>query len=231
VQVIINLARDFIWEYPDGVKRRPISSSLVVGARATYEIVDTSDMADLVGIVFEPGAFTCFAGDAADRFSDQNVALEGLWGVDSRGFREQLWEATTPTAKLRCAERFLRDRFSNRLHRCKLVQFALWRFEQSPLITTVSNVARETGWSERHFSQRFREEVGLSPKSWCRLRRFQRALQQLHAGEQVRWAEMALDCGYYDQAHFANEFRAFSGLDATSYSTLRTRWANHLPAQ
>jgi AraC-like DNA-binding protein len=52
---------------------------------------------------------------------------------------------------------------------------------------------------------------------------------QLHAGVDLPWAEMALDCGYYDQSHFANEFRAFSGIDATTYSARRTLWANHIP--
>jgi AraC-like DNA-binding protein len=50
----------------------------------------------------------------------------------------------------------------------------------------------------------------------------------LHAGSEVRWPELALDCGYYDQSHFANEFRAFSGVDATTYSARRTIWANHI---
>jgi AraC-like DNA-binding protein len=82
--------------------------------------------------------------------------------------------------------------------------------------------------SERRFSQIFREEVGLSPKVWCRIQRFQRAVRMLHSGAEVPWADLALDCGFYDQSHFANEFRAFSGVDATTYSASRTRWANHI---
>jgi AraC-like DNA-binding protein len=53
-------------------------------------------------------------------------------------------------------------------------------------------------------------------------------VRQLYSGAEVPWAELALDCGYYDQSHFANEFRAFSGIDATTYSSSRTRWANHI---
>jgi AraC-like DNA-binding protein len=53
----------------------------------------------------------------------------------------------------------------------------------------------------------------------------------IHSGADVRWAELSLDCGFYDQAHFANEFRAFSGVDATTYSSLRTQWANHISVE
>jgi AraC-like DNA-binding protein len=93
---------------------------------------------------------------------------------------------------------------------------------------TVREVARSTGWSERRFSQIFREQVGFSPKVWTRILRFQRAVQQLHAGVDLPWAELALDCGFYDQSHFANEFRAFSGIDATTYSAGARPWANHV---
>ena len=104
-------------------------------------------------------------------------------------------------------------------------------FDCAPGMATVREMAKQTGWSERRFSQVFREAVGLSPKTWCRVQRFQRAVQQLHAGGDVRWAELALDCGFYDQSHFANEFRAFSGIDATTYSARRTRWANHIAVE
>ncbi len=104
------------------------------------------------------------------------------------------------------------------------------RFRNAPGIGTVREMARSTGWGERRFSQVFREAVGLSPKTWFRIQRFQRVVRQLHAGVDVRWAELALDCGYYDQSHFANEFRAFSGVDATTYCASRSRWANHIVA-
>jgi AraC-like DNA-binding protein len=84
------------------------------------------------------------------------------------------------------------------------------------------------GVSERRLSQVFREEVGIAPRLWCRIRRFQAATRAMHAGVEVRWAELALNCGYYDQSHFANDFRAFSGLDATAYSKHKSRWQNHV---
>jgi AraC-like DNA-binding protein len=110
------------------------------------------------------------------------------------------------------------------------VDFALSKFQYAPCRSTVREVARSTGLSERRFSQVFREQVGLSPKAWTRIQRFQRAVRQLHAGVDLPWADLALDCGFYDQSHFANEFRAFSGIDATTYTARRSQWANHVSA-
>lgn len=239
VQVILNLARDYLLDcrLDDHQNRREdrMQPSLVIGARSIYELIDSSDMADLIGIVFEPGGFSAFAGDAVDRFSNRNWPLEDMWGAAARNLRDRLREIDGPHARLRLLEEFLMQRIAARLGsprpvRFGSVEFALDRFERAPGMTTVRGVARSVGWSERRFSQVFREEVGFSPKVWCRIQRFQRTVARLHAGAEIPWAQLALDCGFYDQSHFANEFRAFSGIDATTYSALRpTRWANHVP--
>lgn len=233
VQVILNLARDFLLDCPEGEADRRMAPALVVGARSRYEIVDTADMADLIGIVFEPGGFGIFAGDAVDLFSNCSIDLEAVWGGTARGLRDGLRELVTPDSRLRCLEGFLRNWIAPQLMRqgpwrSAEVSFALQAFGCVAEAATVRDVARQIGWSERRFSQVFRESVGLSPVVWRRLQRFQRAVQQLHAGADVRWAELALDCGFYDQSHFANEFKAFSGVDATTYAAGRTLWANHI---
>ena len=234
-QVIVNLARDYLLDCPEGAPERRSPGAAVVGARSMYEIVNTSDMADIIGIVFQPDGFPLFASDRADLFSNRGVDLEDVWGTEVRELRDRLRELPSPAERLRCLERFLTHAFAPRLlqarplHHCA-VDYALRRFAHAPVVVTVRDVARSTGWSERRFSQVFREEVGLSPKVWCRVRRFQRAVNELHAGVDVPWSKLALDCGYYDQSHFANEFRAFSGVDVTTYSAHRTLWANHIAA-
>lgn len=229
VQVILNLARDFLLDCPESAPEKRMAPSLIVGARSVYEIVDSSDMADLIGIVFQPGGFAPFASDAVDVFSNQSISLDDVWGRPARELRDRLRETPSPEAKFRVLEDFLLQTFMSRICGHMLVQFALSRFEQDSAASRVKEVAQETGWSLRYFSQIFREHVGLSPKVWCRIQRFQRAVQQLHEGVDLAWAELALDCGYYDQSHFANEFRAFSGIDATSYCAKKTVWANHIP--
>ncbi len=233
-QVILNLARDFLLDCPEGRPDLHVPPALIVGSRSVYEIVDSSDMADLIGIVFAPGGFAPFASEAAHLFSNQSIALFDVWGSQATVLRDHLRELPSPQARLHCFEKFLHHRFAllvgRRTTRSREIDFALQRFERIPNVASVRETARQIGWSERRFSQVFREEVGLAPKVWCRIQRFQRAVRQLHAGADVRWAELALDCGYYDQSHFANEFRAFSGVDATTYSANRTRWANHIAA-
>jgi AraC-like DNA-binding protein len=228
VEVILNLARDFLMDCPEGQPDSANAPALVVGARSVYEIVDTADMTALIGIHFKPGGFAPFAGERADQLSNLSLPLEGLWGARAERLREALREIEGAAERLAYLENFLLERFAARRTRQPMVEFALGQFGQRDSVSTIREVAKSTGWSERRFSQVFREEVGFSPKAWCRIQRFQKAVRQLHAGVDIRWAELALDCGFYDQSHFANEFRAFSGVDATTYSAHRTRFANHI---
>lgn len=75
----------------------------------------------------------------------------------------------------------------------------------------VAALAGEVGWSRRHFGELFRRELGLSPKQAVRVLRFERATTSLRGREQVDLAELAVDCGFYDQAHLTHEWRSLAG--------------------
>ncbi len=84
---------------------------------------------------------------------------------------------------------------------------------------TVPDLAAETGWSERHLRSQFRAEIGLTPKAAARVIRFDRARRRLQARGHgpARLADLAADCGYYDQAHLDREFRALAGCPPTRW--------------
>jgi len=235
-QLIVNLSRDFLLDCAEDSPERRIEPALIVGQRSVYEIVDTSDFADLIGIMFEPAALPAVVADRADLFSNNSMALEQVWGVAARMLRDRLRDLRSAEEKMNCLEQFLFDKFLSveqagfAFH--PAVEFALERFRLAPTVTSVAGVARDSGWSQRRFSEIFREQVGFGPKIWCRMLRFQRAVRQMSAGQDVRWADLAIECGFYDQAHLANEFRAFSGIDLTTYTRLRNPlWANHVRAE
>jgi AraC-like DNA-binding protein len=86
---------------------------------------------------------------------------------------------------------------------------------------TVSELAAETGWSDRHLRSRFSGETGLTPKAAARVIRFDRTRRLLQrrtaAGSPLLLADLAADCGYYDQAHLAREFRGLAGLPPSTW--------------
>jgi AraC-like DNA-binding protein len=90
-------------------------------------------------------------------------------------------------------------------------------------------VTEQIGLSARRFADVFAKEVGLTPKLFCRVRRFQRVLRVIRVGQEIDWAEIALSCGYYDQAHFNHDFRAFSGINPSTYLAACTPHMSHVP--
>jgi AraC-like DNA-binding protein len=79
----------------------------------------------------------------------------------------------------------------------------------------IGALAEELGWSRRHLAVTVRRELGMAPKPLARLLRFERAVERLRAGAEL--ADVALDSGYYDQAHFNRDFKAFAGVTPTEY--------------
>ncbi len=110
--------------------------------------------------------------------------------------------------------------------------FALSHFQAVPHTGAIAEITEQIGLSQTRFVQVFREEVGLTPKLFCRIQRFQQALRHVEShplmGCPVDWVKVALDCGYYDQAHFIHDFRAFSGINPSAYLIHRNEDSHHV---
>jgi AraC-like DNA-binding protein len=100
---------------------------------------------------------------------------------------------------------------------CPGVSWAVERLSATGGGIPVSGLAGELGWSRRHLTARFRQQVGLPPKSFARVVRFSRAVELLGRSDGLSWAEVALACGYYDQAHLNRDFRALAGCSPRRY--------------
>ena len=181
----------------------------------------------MVGVVFAPGGQRRFLAEPATQLCGEETDLELLLGREAQTLRERLMEVSGPESKFALLESFLRGRLGAApLH--PAVRSMLLEIRRHGTACSLAEASKATGLSDRRVRDLFREEIGVSPKSFLRILRFQRAVQQLHQGTELPWAELALACGYYDQSHFANEFHEFSGISPTAYSRLERPWANHL---
>lgn len=97
------------------------------------------------------------------------------------------------------------------------IRWAWQRMDSTAGGGSVAELAGELGWSRRHFGQRFSTVVGVSPKQAARLMRFERSREVLRGGRFGSLAEVALECGYYDQAHLAVEWREFAGCPPSTW--------------
>jgi AraC-like DNA-binding protein len=214
-ELVVNLAENEIRVYRENsVARYP--GVVVSGAYRRGFVVDTREHASLVGVHFRPGGARPFLGTRADALSDSHVALADLWPVrDASRLREQLCEATTTTSRFRLLEAALRTHLVS-ANRRRVVQAALELFSRGE--TSVSEAARRVALSHRHFSDVFSAEVGMTPKLFLRIQRFQQAFAKVGCLGQ---AQLALACGYFDQSHLIRDFSNFAGITPAEFARLR----------
>lgn len=204
----------------------------VAGLRSHHVVVETARVSSVMGVVFRPGAARAFLAAPAIDFFDQAIQLDivGGWRPADQ-LLDRLREAREAEARLRILEKALIDRMpvfrEKHLPMHPIVQYALDAFGNAPHIRTVADVSREIGWSRRWLSHAFAEQVGITPKRYCRLIRFQHVVREI-ASRPVDWADVALAGGFYDQAHLVHEFRAFSGLSPETFLKSERPFPNHV---
>lgn len=192
----------------------------LVGPRSKCVTVSTGAPFAAVGVHFKPaGAYPFVRGATAD-LVDSAAPLADLWGPVADAISEHLASAMAPEQRFRVMEEMLLARLSESAPQLS-IRWAVDVFTRSRGLLPVGAVVQRVGMSRRRFVEEFRKEVGLSPKAFCRLRRFSAALYRVASLADVDWADVAQAAGYWDQAHFNHEFREFCGLTPSEYLARR----------
>jgi len=193
------------------------SGSVVHGPQSTYYVAGPKPKGGMVGVSFRPGAAGLVLGVPMAELLDRHVALDSIWGRRGVDLRHRLISAGDPRAMFRILEQNL----SARIHRPLLIHPAVAHVlasrpaDASP--TRIAEVQRASGYSPRHFIALFRSAIGLGPKHYYRIRRFNFTVRSMATGGGQCLADIAAAAGYSDQAHLTREFREFAGVAPTRY--------------
>lgn len=217
-ELVINLHEDEVRihdsEHLEGWQRFP--GIAVSGAYAGAFDIDPSQSAAMMGVHFRPGGAFPFFGAAVAEFANSHLALEVLWGRSAIELRERLCAAATAQKRFQILDDTLKARL-RWISEHPAVLLALDIFGPAGVGDSVGAVAKRVGLSQRRFIQVFTAHVGLTPKLFCRVLRFQRVRKVVVQATTLNWAQLALSCGYYDQSHLIHDFHEFSGLSPTDY--------------
>jgi AraC-like DNA-binding protein len=231
IELVVNLARDEFRIYgrdttSDGCLRFP--GAIVSGCYGVPFGIDTREHTSVVGVHFRPGGASGLLGAPPGEIADAHVALEGLWGRRATELRERLGTAPDSRARFEILERALVGRVCGVRSVRGAVKAALRALELPGV--EIGEVAKHLGLSRRRFIEIFAQDVGMTPKRYAKVRRFQHALA--HATTRPpRWAELALECGYFDQAHLCRDWTELTGMSPAEFvGLLRTPVKeNHVP--
>jgi AraC-like DNA-binding protein len=231
VQLLVNLDRDELHSYsatgdgPSGVQRT--AGAALQGPFTTPMMIDTAEQRRILWVAFQfGGSYPFFAVDAAASY-DLVIDLVDLWGRDGATLRDRLLDVPTAARKLQAVQDALLAHAVRPLDRDPAVAAAATALHRG---RTVAAVADSLGWTAKRLARCFSQQIGLAPKRFARVRRFQRVLRRSAAGvAPVDWARLAAECGFYDQAHLIHEFRAHAGTTPPEYSPRSPTELNHVP--
>jgi AraC-like DNA-binding protein len=190
--------------------------TLVAGQLLGEVRLQPTGWAGCFGIRFRPGGAWPFLACPVDELTGSILDLSLLQGREARELAQRITEAPDWPSRCEAARRWLLERLSP-APQDRAVEYAVQAIQASHGTVSVSALAGGLGLSRRSLERRFRRRVGLLPKQLARVLRFQRALQLRAVATPGGWPAIALECGYYDQAHLIRDFRQFSGQTPAAF--------------
>jgi AraC-like DNA-binding protein len=231
VEIIIDLHdhAQFIYDN-DSLKEIQACHHVWASGFRTEPITIPSGKASAMLIIgFRRGMAYPFFPVPMNEIVDCVVDADLLWGCSFADLREQILENQNSIMKFELVENFLIENFISRLTINPCVEFAVNTISREPDQVILKDLSQKVGYSQKHFISMFRNQVGVSPKEFLKIIRFQKAVNEIETTPDFDWSGIAADCGFYDQAHFINDFRHFSGFTPTEYARRRGTFLNYIP--
>jgi AraC-like DNA-binding protein len=180
-------------------------------------LINSTGGAECIQIDFTPVGARRFFSLPMDEISARLVKLDELDDREIKALRSQLVEQRNWMKRLDLVEQFVRKRLRRNVVGSAAVAWAYERIVRSQGDIRISSIANALDWSRKHLVARFKKEIGVGPKTIARMVRFSRVLALAQAARSPDWAELAVACGYADQAHLVREFREFTGNSPTAF--------------
>jgi AraC-like DNA-binding protein len=218
LELVINLKQDELRIYDAEDNRRArFSGTVVSGAYKKGFLSDAEEEMFIMGVHFKPAGAFPFLGYPADDLADKHVDLETLWGYSAVRLRERLCETPSDAERFALLQQALMDHVFRPMEHHYAVSTGLELIGKQSGVS-LRDMAAEVGLSQRRFIQVFKAEVGMAPKLFSRVQRFQSARALIHRQENFPdWPEIAMECGYFDQSHLIRDFQEFCGVSPAAY--------------
>lgn len=204
-EVILNFGDRFVQHREDQRHLQPLH--FLVGQITRPMLISPTGHVELIGVRFHPGGTAPFFRVPMEQLTNQAVELELLSKPIATRIAEQVEPLPTLPLKIVELARILTQAIE--INDCDLSFLSLaQRVVLSGGMISIDDLANSSGLSHRQLERRFLRDVGVSPKVLCRILRFQQVFRVVEADP--TWANVAVDCGYYDQAHLIRDFRQFA---------------------
>ncbi len=224
--MVVPLVISFSDPFEIALGRVPTSSdsyaSFTSGLYPGFVMINSTGAAQCIQVDFTPLGAHRFFGLSMSEISSRMVTLEDLGDADVLELRQRLADMNDWNSRLALVEDFVRSRIRSTERDTAAVAWAYEAIVSRCGNTRIRHLADELDWSRKHLNDRFRELIGVSPKTVARMARFNRAVELAGSGTNG-WADIAFAAGYADQAHLTREFREFAGTTPGKFAEWTAR--------
>lgn len=220
MQLIVNFgAPHRVVAFGDRACERRYDEAWIAGLQNAALAIGSPRFSDLLGIRFRPGGAHAFFPVPPSALVDEVVEARDILKEAASSLRERLALAPSRAAQAGVAQTWLLERLRPRERDFRIVERAIDMLSRRDGSESVTAACERLGVSNRHLIGVFRDIVGLPPKTLARIQRFHAALRRLPSSPAL--SALALDLGYFDQAHFNHEFRRLAGVTPTEFLACR----------
>lgn len=214
----VNLAVE--WGDP-GTSRHghPLPAVLAHGVVTRLFRIELSGSGGVVGVRFRPGGFAALFDVDVSTLTDRAVPASDVLERDLAGQLTNLVERDTPQVRAEAIVELLLQRVAPPSERFVRVARLVDEMRDDPMLVRVDQLPERCGWTVRTIQRVFRTDVGAGPKWVLGRFRLQEAALALEQSGADDLAGLAATLGWYDQAHFTNEFRSVMGVTPRDYAT------------
>ena len=191
--------------------------AFVMGANDSFTVLEGECAPSYLEVLLAPLGAYRLLGLPMDELSGQTVDLVEVLGADGRRLTEELREAPSWRRRFALVDQFLLERLDRGPRPSPEVRWAWERLVATGGAVPIGRIAGEVGWSHKHLIARFRQQVGLRPKTTARLVRFDGVWRRLDGRQPLDWGQVAREVGYADQAHLVRDFHQFTGTTPTRF--------------
>jgi AraC-like DNA-binding protein len=179
-----------------------------------------------ISIRFRSGALRHFCPRPLSELGADALPIGELWGEEGNLLAEQVAQASSREERVAIIEHWLLACLARYGKTQPAIELALHRLYYRHQDVRVEALVEQIGMSRRNFERVFREEVGITPKAFQRVARFNQTVRELLLRNSVDYLGVALDHGYYDQAHFIHDFQNYVGETPATFLESRMRSAH-----
>lgn len=231
ISLVIDLdGRDrYIYDNSDFKVIQTCTGAWLSGMHNRFISISALPDTELAAIRFKPGGIFPFIGSSVYELYNRVLPASEFFSDIIGELRSSIIKHPSVDGKLGLIRDWLHKQYRFTDSVIPVIEKACRQVLENPTLSTLEQIRNDIDFSEKQFIHLFKKQVGITPKMFQRIVRFNQILPLIHEKETIDWAEISEDCGYYDQSHFIRDFKRFSGFNPTEFLELSSGRTNFIP--